>query len=278
MQLIKTQISLLHASYFRENGPEPVREAWLGSATHPERVEYLVAVTKTDHVALEQTAGVNRIIVAPPDGRSSAVKNWNSLARLAIGGMLFVIADDLFPCEEGWDSRLEEIAQKYDPRRLAYVVKVTDSKTENDTKLRHPVVSRRYYKRYGLWNPLYSGMYVDTDLTLSAFWKSTIVDGRHIQFNHLNPVVDDKVPSSISFREANTAREYALGRTTLDARWPRQLQQTRVKLVSPTERYLLVASLRLRMIEAFSLILRSRLLHWLRMPWLALRRPPDFQD
>jgi hypothetical protein len=273
-ELLKPRISLLHATYFRAEGPMPVMRAWMELAASPESVEYLVSVTRTDKLAIEQTGDVGRVVVEPPDGRSTAVRNWNSLALRASGDFLFVIADDLMPCDIAWDTALEEIAKRHDPLRLSYVVKVSDSESERDTKLRHPVVSRRYFDKYGLWSPVYSGMYVDTDLTLSAFWRSTIIDGRHIRLNHSNPVVNPKFPPSISFSEANSNREYNLGRTAFDKRWPTPLQGTRVKLVQPSAKSLSCASVRLRIAEAFSIIARSRYLNWLRLRWRNSVCPP----
>lgn len=274
--LVMPRISLLHPTYFRSGGPAPVRQAWLDSAAIPERVEYLISVTRTDELALRQSNDSSRIIVDPPDGRSTAVRNWNRLALRSTGDFLFVISDDLAPCETGWDIALEEIALRHDPLRLSYVVKVSDSESANDTKLRHPVLSRKYFDEYGLWNPKYSGMFVDTDLTLSVFWKSTIVDGRHMHFKHSNPVVSADYAPSRSFSEANSDREYMLGQKTFDKRWPKPLQGTRVKLVEPAAPCLPCASLRLRLSEALSIMMRSRYLNWLRAGWQNRRSSPKY--
>ena len=258
------KISILHATYFRGKGPEEVRSAWMEAATNPERVEYRVAVTRTDTLALSETDASSRVVVEPADGTSTAVRNWNSLAITATGDFLFVIADDLFPVKRGWDTDLEEIARKHNPCRTAYLVKVADSTSKSDTKVRHPVASRRFYEKYGLWSPDYSGMYVDSDLTLFAFWRAAIIDGRHIRFNHINPIVDKEIGPSISFSEANSETEYMRGKLIFDQRWPLFLQGTRVSLVDSDVGLLRLASLRLKISEAFSLVFRSRFLNWLR--------------
>lgn len=258
------KISILHATYFREKGPEEVRSAWLEAATNPERVEYRVAVTRTDTLALSETDASSRVIVEPPEGTSTTVRNWNSLAITATGDFLFVIADDLFPVKRGWDSDLEKIARMHDPCRNSYLVKVADSTSKSDTKVRHPVASRRFYEKYGLWWPGYSGMYVDSDLTLFAFWRAAIIDGRHIRFNHINPIVDNEFEASLSFSEANSESEYTRGKLIFNQRWPRFLQGTRVSLVDTNVSLLHVASLKLKVSEAFSIVFRSRFLNWLR--------------
>ena len=258
------RISILHATYFRNEGPEAVRRAWMESASQPERLEYLAAVTRTDTVALSQTEGWARIVVEPPDGTSTAVRNWNYLANIATGDLLFVIADDLFPRTEGWDDELSRIAKKHDPLKRPYVLKVDDSMEARDTKLRHPIVSRKFYSKFGMWNPAYSGVYVDSDFTLFTFWNASIVDARHICFNHLNPIVDNRIEKSLSWAEANTESESNRGKSVFEKRWPRFLRQTRISLIDGNTRSLLITSLRVKVFEAISIIFRSRFFNWIR--------------
>lgn len=241
-----------------------MRREWLRSAVFPERIEYLVAVTRGDRAAMSQTRGSKRVIVEDsPDG-STAVRNWNLLAAEAEGEILFVIADDLFPREQGWDLALDKIAGRFSPIRHSYVVKVTDSPSGGDTKVRHPVVSRRFYTRFGLWNSGYSGMYVDTDFTLSAFWQAAIIDGRNIVLEHANPIANPTVSPSVSFAKANSAQEYDRGKALFDRRWPRFLQGTRIALVGGEVRLLDLASARIRLREALMIIVRSRFFNWMR--------------
>ena len=258
------KISLLHTTYFRIGGPEAVRSAWMQAANNPKRVEYLVAVTSTDTQAISETETSSRVVVDPPEMASTAVRNWNRIAEIATGDLLFAIADDLFPFNRGWDSDLDEIASRHPPRINSYVVKIADSRFENDRKVRHPVVSRKFFAKHGLWNPAYSGMYVDSDLTLLAYWKSTIIDGRHIRFDHQNPIVHEEIEPSISFLEANSEIEYIRGKEVFDHRWPRFLQETRVGFVRHNTRWLRLASLKLKISEAISMVIRSRLLRWVR--------------
>lgn len=241
-----------------------MRRAWMKTANNPKRVEYIVAVTSTDNLALSETKVSSRVVVAPPETASTAVRNWNLLSKIATGDLLFAIADDLFPLNTGWDSDLEEIARRHPPGVNSYVVKITDSKSQNDRKVRHPVVSRKFFEKHGLWNSAYSGMYVDSDLTLLAFWKSTIIDGRHIRFAHQNPIADEENEPSISFLEANSESEYIRGKAVFDNRWPRFLQQTRVSLVGRHTKWLGLYSLKLKVVEVISMVSRSRFLRWWR--------------
>ena len=178
---------------------------------------------------------------------------------MATGNLLFVIADDLYPAEEGWDDALEAIANEHDPSKVSYIIKIADSSSARDTKLRHPVVSRKYFDRNGLWNGRYRGMYVDTDLTLRAFWKSAILDGRAIRFKHVHPTQVRNTTETLSFIQGNDKAEYAFGLEQFNKSWPKFAQKTRVYLISARVRSIALASLGARLREAFRMVKQSRL-------------------
>lgn len=253
------KISLLHATHFRPGGPAGLREEWFKLARKAERIEYLVAVSRSDSLGISQTQENLRKLVDPPVNGSTAVRNWNLLAESATGDLLFVIADDLTPVSEGWDDRLESIALKHDPCKEDYVIKIRDSSSATNTKLRHPVVSRKYFERRGLWNDKFRGMYVDSDFTLRAFWHAAIVDGNHICFNHHHPTQNAEIGETLSFLQANAKEEYDFGRRQLDKTWPKFAQQTRVSLIPPGVTSIQLESLRVRLRELLRMVRQSRL-------------------
>ena len=267
------RISLLHPTFFREGGAVSVRNRWLSAARFPDRIEYLVAVTESDKKAMAATASFPRIVVEPDDSGSTAVKNWNMLASVASGDLLFVIADDLEPAGDNWDSKLEELLQEWNPQVHAFALKVDDNGNPSDTQLRHPVVSRKYFEKHGLWDASYRGMWVDRDMTLTAFWRSRILDGRRLQFKHHNPVLERDITPSLSFMQANTEEEYSFGRSVFNRKWHPILQATRVRLVStgfrPQRRILLI---KLKLWEAAGLVWRSRVFWPLRRRTIALNQ------
>ena len=108
--------------------------------------------------------------------------------------------------------------------------KIDDNGNPVDTQLRHPLVSRKHYLQHGLWDKRFQGVWVDQDLTLSAFWRSRIVDGRNVPFIHVNPVVAPDIHRSISFLKANTQAEYEFGEHQFKKKWHPILQSTRVRL------------------------------------------------
>lgn len=269
----KLTISLLHPTFFREGGAVAVRNRWLSTARFPDRIEYLFAVTESDKKAMVATASFTRIVVEPDESGSTAVKNWNRLASVASGDLLFVIADDLEPAGENWDSELEELLQEWNPKAHSFALKVDDTGNPSDTQLRHPIVSRKYFDRHGLWDASYRGMRVDRDMTLTAFWYSRILDGRRLQFKHHNPVLESDITPSLSFRKANTEEEYSFGRAVFNRKWHPVLQATRIRLVStgfPPRRRILL--LKLKVSEAAGLVWRSRVFWSLRRRTIALKQ------
>ena len=207
----RPSISLLHPTFQREGGAAEHKEAWLNSAQFPKNLEYLFAVTYTDVASVQATSGHDRVVIESSDDFSTAVAGWNALATVASGSLLFAIADDLEPRRPNWDLEILKLLENWDPLKHSYAVKIKNSPNPNDTLVRHPLVSRAYFDRHGLWDGRYKGMYVDRDFTLSAFWRSRILDRRQIEFLHNNPVPDPSTPASVSFIRANREKEYAYG-------------------------------------------------------------------
>ncbi len=224
-------ISLLHATYHREGGPLPVRDTWLARADRPETVEYVVALDDDDALALEQTGGCLRAV-----GRQtrsvSAVRNWNAAAEVSSGSILVVIADDLLP-REGWDTGLREVVGGLDPQQDDFAIKVSDSAGGSDLLLRHPIVSRGYYRKFGLFSCAFTGVYCDDDLTRRAWWRSVILDGRQVRVDHEHPPTEDIPALSVSQRRVNASEEYRVGYQRFCARWPKPLQRAKVRVIGP---------------------------------------------
>ena len=218
---------------------------------------------------MSETWDWDRVVVEDNQSWSTSVSNWNALANLASGSLLFAIADDLVPAENHWDLAIWNLLSGWEPQNSAFVVKFTDSANSRDTLIRHPLVSRRHFQRHGFWNPQYRGMWVDRDFTLNAFWKSLIIDGRMIRFSHLNPIADHSIGASKSFLKANRAEEYEFGERQFRKRWPSYLIGTRIKFIQAHRAsHHRLRSLLLRLREVIGIVFRSRFLRPIRVLWL----------
>jgi hypothetical protein len=229
---IRPTISLLHATYHRVPGPLEVKSCWLERADRPDLIEYIFAMDEDDSGAVKQTAGHPRVL-GPPSESVTAVRNWNAAAAMATGDLLMVIADDLFPPEH-WDTELVRIVGRLDPTQTCFAVKVTDGPEAGDVLLRHPVISRAFYADLGLFSNSYHGVFCDNDLTMRAFWRAVILDGRSLVLEHRHPSLSKASPSE-SHSRINATREYEYGGKIFQTSWSFLRRYALVRLVSPVE-------------------------------------------
>ena len=228
------RISLLHASYHRAAGPLIVRDSWLARADSPGDVEYVFAMDADDHGSIKDTDGCLRVIGQPAIGMVTAVRNWNNAAAVAAGDLLMVVADDLFP-PQGWDTALLELIALLDPEAVEFAVKLRDSTNRSKGLLRHPVISRAFYERHGLFDDAYRGVFCDDDITRRAFWRAAILDGRSIVLHHQHPSLDKTLQKSESQSRINSKHEYRHGREQYLAAWRPQQRLAQVRLVETGE-------------------------------------------
>lgn len=230
----RISLSLLHATYRRKESPVAIKEAWLATAVHPNSVEHIFALDADDEMSVASTEGHLRVVSPPFDG-VTAVRNWNAAAEQATGDLLIVIADDLLP-PPGWDVILAElIGNKLDPRRVPFAVKVSDtprgsSLPGGDALLRHPIISRAFYEKLGLFSPAFTGIGCDMDFTRRALWRSAIIDGRNLVLDHAHATVDS--PSESTSR-INAPREAVVARRNYCQIWSARQRAARVRLVRP---------------------------------------------
>ncbi len=254
------RVSLLHATYRRASDPASLKRTWLARADRADLVEHIFAMDNDDQESLAWTTGHLRTVGEPSRGWVTSVRNWNAAASIATGEVLFVIADDLSP-PWGWDTVLRTIVGEIEPNDVAFAIKVQDGPSYNDSLIRHPVVSRAFYKRHGLFSQKFNGLHCDNDITLRAFWREVILDGRILVLEHSHPH-DLVVPYSVSQVLVNRSEERAYGKKTFEDSWPRWRRRIKVQMVpyraghSPTNTYLLISRLRFRTTETIGSQLR----------------------
>jgi hypothetical protein len=117
------------------------------------------------------------------------------------------------------------------PARTPFVVKVADSPVQGEVLLRHPVVSRAFYTKFGLFSPSYHGVYCDNDFTTRAFWCSVILDGRSLRLDHRHPTLSAKAAPSESHDRLNRGEEYVRAEAQFRATWPRRKRNVKPRLV-----------------------------------------------
>ena len=212
---VPSRFSLLHATFRAGLDAVAVRDEWIQRAASPERVEQVFACDTDDEISMSCSEIASGVVGEPMPGRVTAVRNWNAAAAVATGDLMVVIADDLHPPDR-WDAALEALRRDLDPRRAGFVIKVSDSADPSNDLMRHPVLSRAYYERFGLWYPEYEGYLVDNDFTLAAHRRNVIIDGRAVRFEHRHPLHGGVKTESHQLIEVTRAA----GRELLGRRWP----------------------------------------------------------
>jgi hypothetical protein len=229
---LSRNISLLHATYKSGAAAASIREEWLRRAQEPASVEHIFAYAQDDHVSKKMVVegGFMAVETAPSGGLVTAVANWNAAARRATGTLLFVIADDLLPPMH-WDALLWESIGCLDPRRRPFAVKVTDRDGPSPSLskplrmwranlLSHPVISRAYYERFGLFDPLFRGVYCDDDITFRSFRYSGVVNAKHVVLSHKRGGFSGSARLTESQERINSQDEAMHGARVFNSLWP----------------------------------------------------------
>ena len=102
------------------------------------------------------------------------------------------------------------------------------------SRLDSPVISRAFYRRFGLFSPSYRGLDSDNDFTTRAYWRSVILDGRSLRLDHRHPTVSDWVSPSESHRRMNRLDEKERAVAQYSAAWPWWKLRAGVRLVPNT--------------------------------------------
>ena len=222
--------SLLHATFRSGKRALSLRDEWLQLAAAPDRVQHIFAADCDDEISTAYPSIASGVIGDPMLG-VSAVRNWNAAARAADGDILVVIADDLHPCQN-WDVELDAVVRDLDPRRVPFVIKIRDT-SDHPCKdhICHPIISRRYFERFGLWHPGYNGVFVDHDFTLSAHAHGIVLDGRNIWFTHEHPSEGAHPNESQERMRIEISQTNA--KVLLNRRWPSWKRHIRRRYYDP---------------------------------------------
>ena len=225
-----------------ERGGHDHLQHWLEVAANPSEVEGVIAGDTTDPFLTRsreaiESKGFSTIIAPGTEGQSTSVRNWNAAASVATGSLLFVVSDDLFPPLQ-WDGLLLSLVGSLDPDRQSFAIKIADFGGDSGSLLRHPIVSRAYFRKYGLFDPSFSGVFCDTDLSKHAFQKAAIFDGRAAIFEHRHPLHDKSVERSQSQSRQYSGDALAKGESIYRRKWSLVTRLSPLRLLVPPSRRL----------------------------------------
>lgn len=209
------RFSLLHATYRAGERAVEVRDAWIAAADRPDQVEHLFASDADDEVS-QAVPSIARGVVSPAVPYVTAVRNWNAAAAASSGDLLVVIADDLLPCAR-WDTIAAAAVGAIDPARSPFVLRPNEHDDPGFAVIRHPIVSRAWYLRHGLWCPEYTGYGVDIEFTTAARSRNLTIKAPGLRWQHVHPTEVD-VPESDSHQRIRATNDE--GMRLFNQRWP----------------------------------------------------------
>jgi GR25 family glycosyltransferase involved in LPS biosynthesis len=202
------KISLLHATRGRPIHALDAKELWLKKAKFPERVEHLFAIDHDDaeSIALKQHAHLIQL----QDGYS--VGAWILAASKCTGDVLIQLSDDWLP-PDGWD---ELIASRLntDCEEVLWI----DDGNRKDDLMCMAILTRKYYLRHGLFDPVFKNVYSDNDFTLRAKKAGAVVDARDIIIKHDHPSIGTGKSMDATYERGNQSAEYERAKAIFEAK------------------------------------------------------------
>lgn len=197
-----TNISIIHPSRGRAKLAKSVYDKWVGTATQPENIEYILSVDIDDpelgnYKSLFDCDCVKFI----NNDNKSAIEAINVGAEHATGNLLIVVSDD-FDCQQGWDVTLF----RYLKDKKDFIVKTYDGLQPWIITL--PIMDRVYYNRFGyIYYPEYRHMFCDTEMTcVGDLLDKTIIAPITFQHKHYTQVGGIK-KDDISVRNDSTWKQ-----------------------------------------------------------------------
>jgi hypothetical protein len=237
------RISLLHATFAAGDAAVVARDRWFELAVQPDLLEHIFAFNADDPLSALHPEISQGVSGPPQPGMVTAVRNWNSAAEVATGELLMVVADDLAPTQHGWDELLRALICDLDPLRVQLAMKVRDTRNPKIHLMLHPVVSRAFYARYGLFDSAYEGIGADNDFTLSAHAKGLVLDARSIVLEHRHPTANAKPTASHTVM--SSPESLLPGKARFNERWPIWKRRLSMRYLQPSPGVLTISPARL---------------------------------
>ena len=203
------KISIIHATRGRPQIAWQRRWQWLSLAEKPLEIEWLFMVDadeKTDYTP-HQAIRVN------PGG---IVNAWNAGAKIAKGDIIIQMSDDWTPPRH-WDAL---ISNAIGDTKAEKVLAVSDG-LRTDKLLCMAILTKDRLKKQGhMFHPDYQesdGLYSDNEFTELGYLDQVVIEARHIQFEHENPMFAGGNPDE-QLKNHNKPEFYEKGKAIYEKR------------------------------------------------------------
>jgi glycosyltransferase involved in cell wall biosynthesis len=203
------KISIIHATRGRQQIAWQRRWQWLCLAEKPLEIEWLFMVDEDEKVDYTP----HQAIRVNPGG---IVNAWNAGAKIAKGDIIIQMSDDWTPPRH-WDAL---ISNAIGDTKAEKVLAVSDG-LRTDKLLCMAILTKDRLKKQGhMFHPDYQesdGIYGDNEHTDRAYQDQVIVEARHIQFKHENPMFAGGNPDE-QLKNHNKPEFYEKGKAIYEKR------------------------------------------------------------
>lgn len=211
---IRPDFSLVHPTA-RPGEWRKTRDKWIKAASSVADYEYVVCADFKDFGAITpKDAEPARLVWNY--GKACSVDATNVAAQCAIGRVLVVISDDIYPCDH-WDRKLKEILPLWGDKEC--VVRVSTGGTADERGLLTvQILNRLRYERVGyLFHPSYVSMYSDDEFSMHAEADGVVVNAPEILFRHEHWSTGEREMDDV-YRAQNHPKRYKFGADLLSYR------------------------------------------------------------
>jgi hypothetical protein len=182
------RINLIAASRQRPDRMSTILEKWLESADNSKSIKVVISIDDSDQTSnqyyellppIAEKHGTDLLIIKNPN--TSSVEAINA-AKSHIDGDLIVVFSDDFDCPEHWDTQLVKISSSVTGK---HVIKISDGIGKDLITM--PIFSRDYLDSFPfIYNPVYTHMFCDTELTCVAHLLGCVVEAPELTFQHMH--------------------------------------------------------------------------------------------
>lgn len=189
------------------------RDLWIKAASPDASFEYVVCFDHGSCAITPKEAEPARLVWNY--GTACSVNATNTAAQCAVGKVLVVISDDIYPCPQ-WDLALKSLAALWGDTPSVVRVKTGGTGDERGL-LTVQILNRERYEKLGyLFHPAYVSMFSDDEFTIHAERDGVIVNAPDILFRHEHWSTGER-PMDAVYERQNAPRRYKFGEALL--RW-----------------------------------------------------------
>ena len=204
------RISVIHATRGRPQIAWQRRQQWLMLAQKPLEIEWIFAVDHDDPIDYTP----HQAIRCNPGGIINA---WNHGVKQAKGDILIQMSDD-WSAVKGWDAL---ISNAIGPTSEEKVLAISDG-FRTDKLLCMAILTRKRLEKQGgfMFHPDYQesdGIYSDNEFTERAYNDGVVIEAKHIQFKHENPLFTGGNPDDL-IKNHNKPEFYEKGKAIYEKR------------------------------------------------------------